>query len=48
MDPENVAMRTRLAEVYVRLNKKQKPGNFSLPQPTACERAANWVPPKKS
>src|ERR1700752_1758471 len=24
MDPENVAMRTRLAEVYIRLNKKEE------------------------
>jgi predicted Zn-dependent protease len=29
MDPDNVAMRSKLAEVYIRLGKKTKPGKFS-------------------
>ena len=40
MDPDNVQMRVRLAEVYIRLGKKKMPGRSSPPWPTACAAVA--------
>ena len=49
MDPENVAMRTKLAEVYVRLGKKAEAWRESFPQRSkACARVERLGQPRKS
>ena len=42
MDPENSNMRIRLAEVYVRMERRTKRGKFSRPPQKACDPRVRW------